>query len=154
MEVIKDYSYGVIPLYKENDVWNVLLIHQISHHGDRFWIFPKGHAENGETPIQTATRELHEETGVEKITIEASRPFSMFYMFTHDGVRIDKQVDYFIGYCDSLETKITQPHEVCELRWCTFSEASELLTHQNTKDVFTEVQRFLEAESDKGLALI
>jgi 8-oxo-dGTP pyrophosphatase MutT (NUDIX family) len=150
MEVVKDYSYGVIPLFKVEAEWKVLLIHQISHHGDRFWIFPKGHAENDETPMQTATRELTEETGVKAFTLDESKKFSMFYTFTHEGVRIDKQVDYFLGYCQSTETSITQPQEVCELRWCSLDEAMELLTHQNTRDVLDEVMVTLEVLPNKS----
>lgn len=146
MEVVKDYSYGVIPLFRNGEEWQVLLIHQISHHGDRFWIFPKGHAEDDETPIETAARELGEETGVKDVTLDNDRTFSMFYTFTHEGVRIDKQVDYFLGYCQSTDTVVTQPQEVCELRWCSLPEAMELLTHQNTRDILIEVITVLEIE--------
>ena len=62
METKNDISYGVVPLYQDGGEWKVLVIHQISHRGDRFWIFPKGHGEVGELPAEAALRELHEET--------------------------------------------------------------------------------------------
>jgi len=144
MDIKTDISYGVVPLYRDGDDWLVLLIHQISHRGDRFWIFPKGHAEEPETPEAAALRELEEETGVSKVTLETSQTFSMAYTFVHESVRINKQVVYFVGYCEVMETNITQPQEVIELKWCTFAEADLLLTHQNSKDVLTQVQNFLQ----------
>jgi 8-oxo-dGTP pyrophosphatase MutT (NUDIX family) len=99
--------------------------------------------------MQTAIRELEEETGVKEFALDESKKFSMFYTFTHEGVRIDKQVDYFLGYCHSTDTVVTQPQEVCELRWCSLDEAMDLLTHQNTRDVLEEVMATLEVSPKK-----
>ena len=49
-----DSSYGVVPLFKKDGEWQVLLVHQISYRGDDFWIFPKGHAEEKETGERAA----------------------------------------------------------------------------------------------------
>lgn len=143
METKNDISYGVVPLYRDGTEWKVLVIHQISHRHDRFWIFPKGHGEVGELPAEAALRELHEETGLQDVTLEDGQVFSIDYTFVHENVRIDKQVDYFVGYCINQETQITQPEEVIELSWCSFAEAEQLLTHQNSKDVLKRVEAFL-----------
>ena len=56
----KEFSFGIVPLQCVNEQWQVLLVqHQAGH-----WAFPKGHAEIGEEPKQTAERELLEETGL------------------------------------------------------------------------------------------
>jgi bis(5'-nucleosidyl)-tetraphosphatase len=143
METKNDISFGVVPLYRDGGEWKVLVIHQISHRGDRFWIFPKGHAEENETALESARRELTEETGLNDITLNDSHVFSIDYSFVHENVRINKTVDYYIGYCSNQETLITQPEEVVELRWCSFEEAEQLLSHQNSKDVLNRVQAFL-----------
>jgi 8-oxo-dGTP pyrophosphatase MutT (NUDIX family) len=143
METKNDISYGVIPVFKDNNNWLVLIINQISYRGDSFWIFPKGHPNEGESPLIAAKRELNEETGIEEVNIEESVVYSMEYSFVHEGVKINKRVEYFIGYCFTKETKVTQPHEVAELRWVTLPEARELLSHQNTKDILDKVEIFL-----------
>ena len=33
------------------------------------WGLPKGHAEDGESPVETALREVHEETGLDDLTL-------------------------------------------------------------------------------------
>jgi 8-oxo-dGTP pyrophosphatase MutT (NUDIX family) len=143
MKVIHDKSYGVVPLYVKDGLTKVLLVHQISYRGDRFWIFPKGHAEVGESALAAALRELQEETGVTEITLDGEKVFSVAYSFVHDGERIEKEVDYYLGYCDTKETNITQPREVAELKWCSLEEAAQLLTHQNSKDVLQQVRECL-----------
>ncbi len=143
METKQDRAYGVVPLYKDGNVWKVLLVHQISYRGDRFWIFPKGHAEEEETPLFAALRELHEETGVSEVTLNGREVFSVEYSFVHDNERIEKTVDYYIGYCKNTDTNITQPREVAGLRWCSLEEAEQLLTHQNSKDVLQQVRECL-----------
>jgi 8-oxo-dGTP pyrophosphatase MutT (NUDIX family) len=146
METKNDISYGVVPIYKDEKGWQVLLIHQISYQGDlrKFWTIPKGHAEEGETPIEVALRELREETGLQNVTLETKQVFTIEYTFNHEDVRINKQVDFYIGYCDNQKTSITQPEEVMELRWCSFAEALKLVPHQNSKDVLLKVQQYLD----------
>ncbi|MEY2665545.1 MAG: hypothetical protein RLZZ480_650 [Candidatus Parcubacteria bacterium] len=144
MESIQDESFGVVPLHFAKE-WRVLLIHQISHRGGRntFWIFPKGHGETGESPKEAAVRELQEETGVSAVTLEEDASFAVAYSFLHEGVKVEKRVEYFVGYCENITTTITQPEEVLELKWCTFPEAKKLLSHQNSKDVLEQVESFL-----------
>jgi 8-oxo-dGTP pyrophosphatase MutT (NUDIX family) len=143
METKGDISYGIVPLYKKGETWEVLLIHQISYRGDDFWIFPKGHAEGMESPQVAALRELAEETGITDVTLEPDKIFPVSYSFTHENVRINKTVEYRIGYCESKKTTITQPHEIKEIRWCDFETADALLSHQNSKDVLEKVGIFL-----------
>ncbi len=52
---------GGVVLRRVGDELEVLLVRY--HSGD--WAFPKGHIEAGETPRQTAVREVQEETGVQ-----------------------------------------------------------------------------------------
>ncbi len=143
METKKDISYGVVSLYKDSEGWCVLLVHQISYRGDDFWIFPKGHAEAGESPKEAALRELEEETGITQITVKDTPPIIVAYSFIHEGIRIEKTVEYFVGLCHNQATFISQPHEIKELCWCSFEEAANRLTHQNSRDVLDKVKVLL-----------
>lgn len=143
MKTKEDISYGIVPLFKEGEDYQVLVVHQISYRGDDFWILPKGHAELGESPADTARRELAEETGVSEVITEAEPTFSIDYTFTHKNTKIHKTVQYFIGFCATKQTHITQPEEIKDLRWCSFKEAEELLTHQNSKNILEQVRQTL-----------
>jgi 8-oxo-dGTP pyrophosphatase MutT (NUDIX family) len=147
METKTDVSFGVVPVFKKDGVWQVLLVHQISYRGDDFWILPKGHAEPNETPTQTALRELAEETGITDVVLDDDFKVTISYSFVHQDVRIEKTVEYFLGYCRNKDVHISQPHEIKEIRWCTREEAGELLTHQNSKDVLAEVAAFINETS-------
>ena len=48
----------------------LLLRHSsVSSRGGGHWDFPKGHIDDGETEIQTALRELEEETGIANVDL-------------------------------------------------------------------------------------
>jgi len=145
MHTIVDESFGIVPIIKINDEWQVLLINQISYRGqnDKFWTFPKGHREDGESNEETAFRELKEETNVTEIELEKRKIFTMQYSFQHEGKAIDKTVSFYIGYCKNTVAKIKQPQEIADLKWCSFSEALELLAHKNSQNILKEVDEFL-----------
>ncbi len=139
METKQDISYGIIPLFHDGDEWRILVVYQISYRGDDFWTFPKGHAEEGECGKEAALRELREETGITSLTLLDNKKIIISYSYVHDGVDVEKSVEYFVGLCESKDTHISQPNEIKELRWCSHAEAKKLLTHQNSRDVLNNV---------------
>ncbi len=78
---MREESAGVIPIHKGSE--EILLVHHIAGH----WGFPKGHIEGKETPMQTALRELREETGLTKVELK-NKPLVKHYFFEKDGVCI------------------------------------------------------------------
>ena len=54
-------SCGAIVFRKFHGNVEILLI---KHANGGHWSFPKGHVEEGETEVETATREIFEETGI------------------------------------------------------------------------------------------
>lgn len=68
-------SCGVL-LFREQPRLSFLLM----EHTDR-WDLPKGHVDPGETELETALRELHEETGIahDQIELDPDFRFSSFY---------------------------------------------------------------------------
>ena len=89
---VEEASYGIIPLKKEGEVWKVLLI---LHKGGKHWAFPKGRIDPGEEPLETAVRELKEETGLEVVEFVSREPLSDRYRFRRSGLMVTKSVDYF-----------------------------------------------------------
>ena len=145
MQTKTDISYGVIPIRRVNNSWEVFLIHQFSKIGNNsYWIFPKGHPEGDETPQQSAVRELMEETGMTADTLLESPTFNLEYTFVFDGVQIQKTVVFFVGVVTNTEYKLDEV-EVKEAGWYSLQAAAERLDYQDTKQMYLAVQKFLEA---------
>jgi len=149
MKTIKDQSYGVVPIIKIGEEWQVLLVNQISYRGadDRFWTFPKGHPEAGESEIETAKRELMEETNIRDVQIVEEAKFSITYTFVHEGKQIEKTVTYYLGICGNTDTKIILPEEIADVSWFPFKAAMETLSHKNAQQVLLQAGQYINSYS-------
>jgi len=146
MQNKQDHSFGVVPVLKTADGYKFLVVNQISHRGDRFWNFPKGHKEGGELGREAALRELEEETGIASVYLDQDWSLDIKYSFRDKELIVDKIVTYYLGYTANPTTEITIPREIAELRWCTTAEAMELLTHQNSKNLLKQVIEYLQTK--------
>jgi 8-oxo-dGTP pyrophosphatase MutT (NUDIX family) len=136
--VQKDESFGVVPLSLRQGRWEVFLI---QHQRGRYWGFPKGHAESGETPQETAFRELKEETNLELVRYLQTEPLLEQYTFMAEGRRIFKQVHYFIAIVEG--TVKLQEKEIQNGIWLPFAEAIEKVTHFEGKTILSQVEKIL-----------
>src|ERR1044072_2659128 len=109
---MREQSYGIIPILCKDNKRLFLLIQQYSGS----WAFPKGHSEDVETPLQSAKRELKEETGIEACEILEDRTFSEDYAFMRNKRLIRKNVTYFIGFVENEDVKI-QVEEIKAYKW-------------------------------------
>ena len=138
MRTVKDISYGIIPILKEGGDLKVFLIYQYGSKGDVYWTFPKGHPEEGETPEESASRELFEETALILEHIDTTKEYIQEYTFQHEDTIIDKKVVYYAGFVNA-PTFTIQEEEVKEAGWFSLSEARGKLTHNLAKTMFDEV---------------
>ena len=103
--------------------------------------FPKGHMESGESELETAIRELKEETGVDVKVIQGFRR-QIEYELRRVPDTI-KQSVYFLGECTS--DKITcQEAEVTEAGFVSYEDALKLLTFEETKNILEDAEKFLD----------
>ena len=102
--------------------------------------FPKGHTEPGESEIQTAVRELKEETGAE-VKIIHGFVRRIEYPLPHRTDTINQSV-YFLGECISDEI-IRQECEVAEAVFLPYPEAMVRLTFKETKDILSDAEKFI-----------
>lgn len=132
-------SFGIIPLKKIKGVWHALLIKQYG----KYWCFPKGHSDKEETPLETATRELKEETGLKVKKLVCEEQFSEHYTFFRDHQRVDKQVSYFLALVDGV-LKL-QKEEISDAKWVKVNELSENVTYPELKALCKQIQRSLKS---------
>ncbi len=135
----KDKSFGVIlVLRKEGDEDRFLILHQTRGH----WGFPKGHSEKEETPLESAIRELKEETGITDIDLIDLPKIVDKYSFELGGKYYDKTVEYFFAF--TKEDKVViQEVEIQSYKWATYEEAMETFNYEETKKVLTIAQKYL-----------
>ena len=102
--------------------------------------FPKGHMEKDETEIQTAIRELKEETNIEIKLINGFR-YQIEYQLPKKKNTL-KQAVYFLGEC-IIDNIICQEKEVEEAKFMTYEEAILVLTFDETKKMLKLANNFL-----------
>lgn len=103
-------------------------------HNAGHWDFPKGHVEEGETEIETAIREVKEETNID-IKIEKENKYISEYSPKEN---VMKTVIYFIGEKVGGEDK-PQIEEVSDVEWLDVNKAIERITHQRSKEIMMQV---------------
>jgi len=134
---IPDKSCGIVPIFKDKIGFLFLLVHHKGNH----WAFPKGHKKEGETDLETAKRELFEETGIKECEILDAPFIEEKYSFELKGKTYDKTNYYYIGIVDNRKTNTPKEfvQEIEETRWLFFSEAMELATFDTAKVVLKQV---------------
>ncbi len=104
------------------------------------WDLPKGHMDEGETPLQTAVRETIEETGVENL-VAGNRIGDTWHLYYLKGRLVLKRSVWYEMKADSATTLSPQLEEdITEAKWAdpldlphlyknTYLSIAELLTY-------------------------
>jgi 8-oxo-dGTP pyrophosphatase MutT (NUDIX family) len=102
------------------------------------WSLPKGKPEAGEHLLQTAHREVLEETGLEVVL--GRRSVSTRYdVHLPDGRPAPKLVDYWTAQWTGGEFEVND--EVDELRWLPVEKATALCSHDHDRAVLADLER-------------
>ena len=111
----------------------VLLIHRARYDD---WSLPKGKAEPGEVPVDTARREVEEETG---LTPEVGVELSPVSYKDHRGR--DKTVRYWVMRDRGGDAEFMPNDEVDEVCWCPPAAARDLLSYLHDTVVIDELEQ-------------
>ena len=100
------------------------------------WALPKGLIDDGETPVETAVREVYEETGLTATVV--GKLGDVRYVYTWHGERIFKIVSFFLlrpvrGRLGELPPGMEI--EVAETRWLPLEESPRLLSYGGERDM-------------------
>ena len=135
--MIIEKSCGAVVFTKENGCIKYVIIE--SRAG--VFGFPKGHVEAGESEIETALRELKEETNVDVEVIPGFRCQIEYEIPNSDGVI--KRAVYFLGKCIS-DNVVCQETEVTNAIFLPYEEAKKELTFNETKQILEKAEIFIE----------
>lgn len=135
------YSFGVIPLFKKEGIYHILLI---KNSKGGHWGLPKGTPEDNETPMETALREMEEETGIikEQIKIEATPIFTEKYSFEQNSIIYNKTNTYYIAHVNEMFIG-KNLDEISEARWVSINEAKDIITHTGALNLIQDIENYL-----------
>ncbi len=98
--------------------------------GSRVLALPKGHVDPGESPLQAATREVREETGI--LAEPIGELGESRYWYRRDGRTIGKTVTFYLFAYVSGDTA-DHDDEVLEARWIDLREALTALSYEGER---------------------
>ncbi len=135
IECFYERSCGAVVFRGDAEARRFLLI---KNKRSAHWGFPKGHVEAGETDLDTAKREVLEETGLH---IDVLDGFCERSSYTIQG-RIDKTVLIFLATTADTKTVIQQS-EIENYIWLPYDRCLATLNYENDKAILQKAQAFL-----------
>jgi 8-oxo-dGTP pyrophosphatase MutT (NUDIX family) len=125
----------------------VALIGRLDRRGRLLWSLPKGHIEEGETPEQTAVREVAEETGIKSVVL---RPLGTIdYWFVADNRRIHKTVHHFLLQATDGELS-DDDVEVTEVAWVALDDLDGRLAYADERRLVRKARELLSGNLVSG----
>ncbi|MGH8279952.1 MAG: NUDIX domain-containing protein [Gammaproteobacteria bacterium] len=120
--VRKRLSAGVVILRERPEDHVYLLLRAY-----RYWDFPKGEVESGETPLATAVREVGEETGIRGLDFRWGEDYRETPVYNRGKV-----ARYYLASAVATEVilaanTVTGVREHAEYRWLGYAQARALL---------------------------
>lgn len=123
IKCLYEKSCGAVIFYKGHQNVKLLLV---KNSNGRYWSFPKGHIEKGETEKETAVREIKEETNLDVEICGDFREISEYCPFG----KIRKRVVFFLARAFTDNVKI-QESEIDSYIWVDIQQAKKLCTYEN-----------------------
>jgi 8-oxo-dGTP pyrophosphatase MutT (NUDIX family) len=131
--VAREFSAGGVVVRSEEGQWWLAAIRPAGK-PEGVWALPKGQIAAGDSPADTAVREVAEETGLHGRL--DGKLGDVRYVYTWKGERIFKVVSFFlVRYEEGKLGEIPEAfrHEVEEVRWLPLADAPRLLAYQGER---------------------
>ena len=109
------------------------------------WSLPKGKLEMGETALQCAYREVHEETGIRATFTR------QLGTVEYEESGQEKRVKYWAAHCALTNSEFVPNEEVDQLKWLSPNQALEQATHNSDKSI---IEKFISEEQHTDTLII
>lgn len=107
-----------------------------------FHSFPKGHMEAGETEVETALREIKEETGLTVRLLPGFRTVDDHPLWEKPGTM--KQIVYFLAEY-AHQPLVVQASKLRAVKLLTYAQAMDTFEYEGSRRILTEANAFLAA---------
>ena len=110
--------------------------------------FSQRTSERSETPYETALREVLEETNFHIGLIDGFSE-SITYRLPHGEEKI---VTFFLGEAIADGDIIINKKEIKQVKWCSYEEASKIITYDNSRQVFRIARDYLHSSKNQEIS--
>ena len=132
IKCLHEKSCGAVVFYNGKSNTRILLV---KNNNGRYWSFPKGHIEIGETEQETAVREIKEETSLDVEIKEGFREVSDYCPFG----KIRKHVVFFLAQAFTDNVKV-QEEEIAEYVWVDLQQARKMCSYDNDLRIINKAE--------------
>ena len=136
----KEKSCGAIVYKKVKEDIKFLLVFQS---GTENYSFPKGHVEANETEIETALREIKEETNLDVKINDSFKEQTTYFVKENNNYK-----DLILFLAEPTSTNIIpQKGEIIACKWYSYNKATELLKYPDLKQILTKAFKYINANN-------
>ena len=123
----------------------------LQHGKNGHWDFPKGLIEPNEDLLETAVRELFEETGISNSLIEIHETFKekIEYSYRYQSVLINKQVYYFLAKTHINPRNVRISYEHTGFEWYSHQDALKIVSFENARKLLILAENYLLTQKKK-----
>lgn len=137
--MVKEYSCGAILYCKEDNIRKYILVMEASGS----YGFPKGHKEGNETDLETATREIIEETGIIPNFIPNLKRTIRYKLASGT----EKEVTFFVAKYENQELR-TEDKTILAIKKFDLDSALNMLKFQELKNILIEIDYMLDIKGE------